>query len=112
MFRELQGELINRAAVLTAAQQVDSAKRVRDARKHLQAEGIVIFGHYRPHPEMAATLGLPAPTLGRFVSARLCPWSGGDPEPYIELSDRRWRLARQADPVLPAPHLPKQTEEA
>lgn len=111
MFRELQGELVNRAAVLTAAQQVDSAKRVRDARRQLQPEGIVIFGHYEPHPQMAGHLGLPTPTLGRFVSTRLAPWRQGDPEPFIELSGAKWRRAGPHDPVVEAPLLPRQTKE-
>lgn len=85
LLRELTGQLINRATVLTAAQQVDGAKRVRDARKHLRPEGIVIFGHYAPHPVMAEALGLPRPTLGRFVSTRLAPWSPGDSEPSITI---------------------------
>ncbi|GGK94356.1 NaeI family type II restriction endonuclease [Mangrovihabitans endophyticus] len=111
LFRHLTGELVNRATVLTAAQQVDSAKRVRDARKHLKPEGIVIFGHYAPHPAMAHRLGLPAPTLGRFVSTRLAPWQPGDPEPYVEVEGGRWRRARTSDPIVPAPALPVQSVE-
>ncbi|MEU7949783.1 NaeI family type II restriction endonuclease [Micromonospora chalcea] len=111
LFRELTGELVNRATVLTAAQQVDSAKRVRDARKQLQPKGIVIFGHYAPHPQMAADLELPVPTLGRFVSVRLHPWRPGDPEPFTEIDGARWRRAREADPIVQAPTLPKQGEE-
>ncbi len=111
MFRELTGELINRATVLTVAQQVDSAKRVRDARKRLRSEGIVIFGHYRPHPDMAEALGLPRPTLGRFVSTRLAIWHPGDPEPFIELGGSPWRRARNGECVGPGPLLPKQTED-
>lgn len=110
LFRELTGELVNRATVLTAAQQVDGAKRVRDARKHLRPDGVVIFGHYDPHPRMASNLGLPAPTLGRFVSARLSPWHDGDTEPCTEIEGRRWRLARPDDPVVEAPVLPSQGE--
>ncbi|MEV0901306.1 NaeI family type II restriction endonuclease [Actinoplanes sp. NPDC049802] len=105
LFRELPGELVNRATIQTAAQQVDSAKRVRDARRNLRPEGIVIFGHYRPHPQMAAELDLPAPTLGRFVSARLHPWSDGDTEPYTLIHGTRWRLARPDDPIVPAPDI-------
>jgi hypothetical protein len=111
MFRELQGQLINRATVLTAAQQVDSAKRVRDARGQLRSEGIVIFGHYAPHPAMAESLGLPRPTLGRFVSARMVPWQPADPEAYVELEGGRWRLARESEVAGPAPLLPRQSED-
>ncbi|WP_430792070.1 NaeI family type II restriction endonuclease [Actinoplanes sp. G11-F43] len=105
LFRELPGELVNRATVLTAAQQVDSAKRVRDSRKRLQPDGIVIFGHYRPHPRMAEELGLPAPTLGRFVSARIHPWQGNDPEPNTLIYGSPWRLARPDDLTVPAPDI-------
>jgi hypothetical protein len=111
IFRELQGQLINRATVLTAAQQVDSAKRVRDARRQLRNEGIVIFGHYAPHPAMAEALGLPRPTLGRFVSTRVAPWQPPDQEPYVDAEGSRWRLAREGDPVAPAPLLPRQSED-
>lgn len=108
LFRELQGILVNRATVLTVAQQVDAAKRVRDARWRLRREGIVIFGHYVPHPEMAETLGLPPPILGSFVSTRLAPWEEGDPEPYIELEGGLWRRARDNDREWVAPALPRQ----
>ncbi|MCZ7424817.1 NaeI family type II restriction endonuclease [Micromonospora sp. WMMA1949] len=108
LFREMTGELINRATVLTAAQQVDSAKRVRDARRILRPEGIVIFGHYQPHPRMAAQLHLPVPTLGRFVSTRLHPWQPGDEEPHTEIEGSLWRRARPKDPIVPAPVLPSQ----
>lgn len=110
LFRELQGVLVNRATVLTAAQQVDGAKRVRDARKQLRPEGIVIFGHYAPHPRMAAEIGLPVPTLGRFVSTRMSPWNPGDVEPYTEIDGTSWRRARRGDPVTEAPVLPSQGE--
>jgi hypothetical protein len=108
LFRELTDELVNRATVLTAAQQVDGAKRVRDARTQLRPEGIVIFGHYTPHPRMAADLGLPVPTLGRFVSSRLYPWAPGDAEPSTEIDGALWRRARTDDPVVKAPTLPSQ----
>lgn len=111
LFRELTGQLVNRATVLTAAQQVDGAKRVRDARKHLRPEGVVIFGHYAPHPRMAQELGLPVPTLGRFVSTRLAPWRPGDPEPHTEIDHTLWRRARGDDPVIEAPVLPAQAQE-
>jgi hypothetical protein len=108
LFREQQGRLINRATVLTVAQQDDPLKRVRDARIRLKPEGIVIFGHYKPHPADAVRLGLPRPSLGRFVSARLAPWIGGDARHFIEIKGKRWRLADGHDPVVAAPSLAKQ----
>lgn len=111
LFSRAQGELITRAAVATAAQQVDAAKRVRDARIALAAAGIVIFGHYEPHPSMAAGLGLPVPTLGRFVSARLAEFRPGDEERSVVIAGRRWRLARAGEEVGEAPTLPQQGRE-
>lgn len=108
LFREVQGELINRASVLTAGQQVDPQKRVRDARIALAPEGIVIFGHYRPHPSMAEALGLPSPTLGRFISARLARQQPGDEEPSTTIDGESWRLSRDDELVGAAPRLPSQ----
>jgi hypothetical protein len=107
LFRLLPGRLINRATVLTCAKQDDCLKRVRDARKLLRGEGVVVFGHYAPHPQMAAALGLPAPRRGEFVSARLTP-AGADEAGAIEVERGVWRVARQADPQVEAPVLPKQ----
>jgi hypothetical protein len=112
LFRELPAVLVNRATVLTAAQQNDCLKRVRDARKALKTEGVVIFGHYAPHPALAEALGLPRPTLGRFVSARLAPAERTAPDLSIELQGRRWRLATADDPITMAPTLPAQGREA
>lgn len=108
LFSELPGVLVNQVAVETAAQQIDSTKRVRDARKHLRGEGLVIFGHYAPHPQLARDLGLPVPTLGWFVSAKLHPWSEGDVEPNAVIGESRWRLARPGEEVVVAPELPNQ----
>jgi hypothetical protein len=108
LFRKQLGELINRATVLTVAQQDDPLKRVRDARKHLKSDGIVIFGHYEPHPTDAVRLGLLRPSLGRFVSARLSPWRDGEPQPFIELKSGRWRLRLATDPNTAAPTLAEQ----
>jgi hypothetical protein len=112
LFRELTGELVNRATILTVAQQDDCLKRVRDARKHLKNDGTVIFGHYAPHPELADILGLPKPTLGRFVSANLTACGDHETSAAIELQSCRWRLARSGDPVGPAPTLPSQGRHA
>lgn len=110
LFRVLRGRPVNRATVLTCAQQDDCLKRVRDARKALRDEGIVIFGHYAPHPAMAMALGLPAPHRGVFVSAALAP-AGPDEPLSIEVGGTRWRLRRDGEPVVAAPVLPKQGRE-
>lgn len=106
LFRDLQGVLIRHVAVETVAQQIDSSKRVRDARRHLRTEGIVILGHYNPQPEIAATLGLPVPRSGSFVSHRLAPMEPGEVGTGAQIDGRRWRLAVPNDPITIAPTLP------
>lgn len=110
LFRQLRGQLVNRATVIAVAQQEDCQKRVRDARKHLAPQGIVIFGHYEPHPEFAELLGLPRPQLGQYVSARLVPADPMDSRPTIEVDRERWRLASSDDSInyMGAPKLPRQ----
>lgn len=110
LFRELQGEIVTRASVLTAAMQDDPMKRARDARKRLKHEGIVIFGHYLPHPDLAEALELPRPGVGSFVSARLAPARPGDPA-SVDIQGRPWRLATADDPAHEAPELPRQGRE-
>jgi hypothetical protein len=111
LFRRLQGELVQHSAVETVAQQIDSSKRIRDARRHLKNEGIVILGHYHPQPEIATALGLPSPRAGTFVSHRLAPMDGGELGIGAEIDGRRWRLAIPSDPITVAPTLPVQGEE-
>jgi hypothetical protein len=111
LFRHIQGELVQHSAVETVAQQIDSSKRIRDARRHLRREGIVILGHYRPQPEIAAALGLPSPRAGTFVSHRLAPMAAGELGTGVEIDGGRWRLAVPGDPVFMAPMLPVQGKD-
>jgi hypothetical protein len=111
LFRSLPGVLVNQATVEAVAQQIDSGKRVRDARPALAGSGFIILGHYRPHPDIARALGLPVPTLGRFVSARVYPWMPGEDAAWAPIAGGRWRLAREEDPVVRAPQLPRQGRE-
>ncbi len=108
LFERLPCRLVSRATILTVAQQDDSVKRVRDARLHLRDEGFVILGHYRPHPTIAMQLGIPAPTVGQFVSVRLWPFRDGDNVPFAVIQGRRWRRAADEDPIAPAPLLSRQ----
>lgn len=108
IFREIQGELINHSTIETAGQQVDSSKRVRDARSALRKEGIIILGHYEPHPYIAKELGIPAPTLGRFVSAAVAPVDGPHDGKAVEIDGRLWRIANRDDDLGMAPVLPSQ----
>lgn len=111
LFRAMQGQLVDRATVVTVAMQADSPKRVREARKLLAPEGIVIFGHYAPQPAFARALGLPEPTMGSFVSARLAPATSPAEDGVIEVQGTAWKLAGPDDPVVFAPTLPKQGRE-
>ncbi|GKV73581.1 NaeI family type II restriction endonuclease [Pseudarthrobacter sp. NCCP-2145] len=111
LFRQLQGELVQHSAVETVAQQIDSSKRVREARDQLRAEGIVILGPYHPQPEIAAALGVPSPRAGTFVSHRLVPMAAGEVGTGAMIDGGRWRLAVPGDPITTAPVLPVQGKE-
>jgi hypothetical protein len=43
-------------------------KRVRDARKELAAEGILILGHQGSDPDMAVQYGFKPPRKGEFIA--------------------------------------------
>ena len=107
LFRSVQGRLVNRASILTVAQQKDSMKRARDARlpKHLGKEGILVLGHQGQDPLVAADLGLPRPPKGSFISIKVAPAEAGFDGPATELSGSRWRTANPDDPIVAAPQL-------
>ena len=117
LFRRAQQMRVSRTVVATVAMQDDYMKRVRDgggARDALRAEGIVIFGDYAGDQLLASALDLPRPGPGEFVSARLARRSrwpeGGGPGAYarsVRLDGADWLLACPADPVEPAPALPR-----
>jgi hypothetical protein len=127
LFRRAQRMRISRTVVATVAMQDDYMKRVRGgggARDQLRDEGIVIFGDYAGDQLLASALGLPRPGPGEFVSARLVrrPAGPGDGGPgdggagtggdrayarSIRLEGTDWLLASAADPVTPAPALPR-----
>ncbi len=102
LLRHVHGRLIRREVVLTVAQQDDGPKRVRDARKHLQPEGIVVLGHQGTHPRIAEALGLTTPPKGSWVAVRVS--TAVEPEPgTVEIEGKHWRLADGSDPVRPGP---------
>lgn len=111
LFRRAQHRRISRTVVATVAQQEDYMKRIRGnggARSKLRTEGIIILGQYARHVEIAAQLGLPLPGPGESVSARVArlrPHHGSAPSAVI--GGERWTLATDADPVEPAPTLPR-----
>lgn len=108
LFRLVQRQIVPRGTVATVAQQRDYMKRVRyngGARDQLRDEGIVIFGDYGSHGRLARELGLPVPSEGEFVSARLAP---AEPGTGVEIDGGWWRLATENDPQTTAPRLPRQ----
>lgn len=101
LFRRVQGRLVRREVVLTVAQQGDGPKRVRDARRQLREEGILVLGHQNDHPRIAESLGLPVPPKGSWVSCRVReaePGSDG-----VRIADCTWRLADAAEGAASGP---------
>jgi hypothetical protein len=109
LFRLVQGRLVDRASILTVAQQKDSMKRAREARepKRLGKEGILVFGHQDGEARAASDLGLPVPRKGGLVSARVVPAEASWTGQAAEIGGRPWRLAQPGDPEVPAPLMPK-----
>jgi hypothetical protein len=107
LFRLVQQRLVNRASVLTVAQQKDSLKRARDARlpQHLGQEGILVLGHQEDDPLVAEALGLPRPPKGSFISVRVVPAEPGHRGPVAEIDGGHWRVAESGDPVFPGPRM-------
>lgn len=109
LFRLVQRRIVNRASVLTVAQQRDSPKRARDARlpRNLGNEGILVLGHQENDPLVAAALGLPVPRKGEFVSARVVRAEPQYQGAVAVIRGEPWRLAEADDPVVPAPMMPR-----
>jgi hypothetical protein len=110
LFRSVQRRVIRRAELATVAQQDDFMKRARGnggARSHLRPEGILVLGHQENDPLVARDLGLPVPTKGEFISARVVPCEARYGEDAAEISGSFWRLANTADPIVPAPEIPR-----
>jgi hypothetical protein len=76
-------------------------KRARDARRHdrLGSEGILVLGHQEHDPDVARDLGLPVPSKGQFVSARVAPAEPSTGGKTAEIGGELWRLAGDDDPV-------------
>ena len=110
LFRSVQRRIVRRAELATVAQQDDFMKRARGnggARTHLRPEGILVLGHQENDPLVAAALGLPVPSKGEFISARVVPARDDRNDSVAVIASESWALARPGDPVLPAPAIPK-----
>ncbi|MGW7195626.1 NaeI family type II restriction endonuclease [Streptomyces chryseus] len=104
LFRLVQGRLIDRGAVSAVAMAHDSAKRVRQAREDLLAEGILILGPYENQRRVAAALGLPQPEPGQCISIRVARRRPIEDEgPFAEINGEQWRVAESDDPAEAAP---------
>ena len=113
LFRSVQRRIIRRAELATVAQQDDFMKRARGnggARTQLRAEGILVLGHQDSDPLIAAALGLPAPSKGEFISARVVAAQAGRDDPVAIVAGQPWALARAGDPVVPAPVVPRKKQ--
>lgn len=107
LFREVQNTIVGRQTVVTVAQQDDAPKRARDSRVRLRDQGILVLGHQESHPVVARALGLPVPVKGEWVSVRVVPVSATDDRPSVSINGQRWARAREGEPVVCAPELPK-----
>ena len=96
LFRRVQGRIVDREVVLTVAQQQDGPKRVRDARKALAEEGIVILGHQQAHPAIAEALGLPRPGKGSWVAAAVARAASEGPGVF-NAGGALWQASKQRD---------------
>ncbi|GII52793.1 hypothetical protein Pth03_11820 [Planotetraspora thailandica] len=104
LFRLVQRRIVRREVVLTVAQQDDGPKRVRDARKSLLPEGILILGHQDRHPHIARELNVPIPQQGQWISVQVVPVERDDPRPSTLLGGNRYSVVRAGESVhAPSP---------
>ncbi len=101
LFRRVHDRVVRREVVLTVARQDDGPKRVRDARKALQPEGIIVLGH-QAHPRIAEGLKIDTPPKGSWIATRVVRAESGDTDPVV-IADKRWRRATPDDPVSAGP---------
>ena len=102
LFRLVHNKVVRREVVLTVAQQQDPPKRVRDARKALQQEGIIVLGHQGSHPGIANGLNVEVPRKGSWIATRVVrakPHDAGS----VLIANARWRRATPGDPVCAGP---------
>ncbi|MEU9319598.1 NaeI family type II restriction endonuclease [Streptomyces sp. NPDC048295] len=105
LFRAAQRQSVTLPVLATVARQRDAAKRARDARRILAAEGILVLNHRNSDPEIARALGLPVPEKGTWVSVRLALATQEERGTgrSVVLSGTWWRLAKPDDEVSPLP---------
>ena len=102
LFRRVHNKVVRREVVLTVAQQHDGPKRVRDARKALRPEGILVLGHQGSHPSIAEGLNIEVPRKGSWIATRVVR-AEPDGSDSVVIADERWRPATPDDPVCTGP---------
>ncbi len=102
LFRRVHNQVVRREVVLTVAQQDDGPKRVRDARRLLQPEGIVVLGHQGSHPGLAEGLKIEVPRKGSWIATRVVRVEPDDADSVL-IANERWRRAAPGDPVCAGP---------
>ncbi|MEV0363979.1 NaeI family type II restriction endonuclease [Nocardia fusca] len=103
LFRQVRGVPIGRTTSQTVAQQLDPMKRVRDARKILNEEGIAILGHQSDSKRIALALGLAVPMKGELISVRLVRVPGGTPGLTVEIDGKHFAISNSDEPTAPLP---------
>lgn len=105
LFRRVQNRVIRRVEIATVAHQIDPAKRVREnggSRSLLRPEGIIILGAMKPHPRIAADLGVPVPGRGQYVAVKVVPCLEKEPG-SARIGSAWWRAGRPGDADCLAP---------
>ncbi len=106
LFRHVHRRIVDRTAVVTYAKQLDAPKRVRDARRRLAPEGVIILGHQKDSPHVAKALRLPIPDKGAWVATRVVPASvPGDHRPVVFVDGVPYVEARPDEAPRPAPSI-------
>ena len=106
IFRRIPNRPVGLAALATVAQQTTFLRHLHadgGVLEDLRSEGIVVFGNYPRHREMASRLALPDMIEGEFMSARLRVVDG--PGSRAVQIGRRWyrRCDELETPAKPAP---------
>lgn len=102
LFRRVHDRVVRREVVLTVAQQDDGPKRVRDTRRALQPEGIVVLGHQGSHPRIAVGLKIDTPPKGSWIATRVARAELHDTDSVV-IANERWRRAIPGDPACAGP---------
>lgn len=111
LFRLVQRRIVRREVVLTVARQKDGPRRARMARepRNLGREGIIVLGHYEWDLDVADRLALPRPKSGEWISVRVHPIEPTSDRPTFQADGRHWAIARDDEPEVQAPAIPRST---